>query len=266
MSTLSVDTPRLFRHELDASLFSGERLDALCRRADELGQLKVQFADPGRQRYGNDPIYTHASYPLLEDVMRRPIQYRIMGVSDWGGPEYEACLEHVLEVAAPDASLGRHDVTTVVRVFSPRVIVALHGDPDLKLVCDVSGTTTWYARHPDEMQRQEHEDLLRGNFFLEWRDAPETPLPIPAGRGCFVPSRWAHWLDHPCDEPVVSFEIGFWTNDSIRERKVHDVNWLLRRARLTPAEPGQGNDALKCRVFDTISTLTRRGTQYRGIS
>ena len=63
-------------------------------------------------------------------------------------------------------------------------------------------------------------------------------LRIPAGHGCFLPSRWPHWLSHPGDEPVVSFEIGFWTKESIRARKVYDVNWLLRRARLKP----------KCRV------------------
>jgi hypothetical protein len=263
--SLSVDTPRLFRHDLDPSLFTGERLDALCREAEQRGTLKVQFADPGKQRYGNDPIYTHPSYPVLEDVMQRPIQYRIMEVAAWGGPEYEKALQHVLDVAAPPPEQGRYDLTTVVRVFSPGVTVALHGDPDLKLVCDLSGTTTWYARHPREMTQREHEDLLRGKFFLEWRDSPEEPLPIPPGHGCFVPSRWAHWLDHPCDEPIVSFEIGFWTADSIRERKVYDVNWLLRKVRVSPRPPGEGNDDLKCRVFDGISTVLRRGTQYKGI-
>ena len=37
-------------------------------------------------------------------------------------------------VAGPDPALGRFHPETVVRVFTPGVVVALHGDPDLKLV------------------------------------------------------------------------------------------------------------------------------------
>ena len=259
------DTPSLFRHHLDPALFTGERLDELCRAAREWGKLKVQFADPGRQRYGNEPVYTSPSYPLLEDVLRRPIQYRIMGVDLFGGPEYRECLEHVFEVAAPDPALGRIHPETVVRIFSPGVTVALHGDPDLKLVATISGETSWWVRPPDAMSTEEHERLLRGSFFLEWRDWPDQELRIPPEQGCFVPSRWAHWLSHPSDEPTVSFEIGFWTAESVRVRKVYDVNWLLRRAHVSPRPPGIGRDRLKAAAFDGISTITRKGIQYRGV-
>jgi hypothetical protein len=265
MSYPSADTPALFEHRLDPELFTSERLDALCREADKRGSLKVQFADPGKQRYGNDPIYARPSYPIVEDTMRRPIQYRITGVDLFGGPEYKACLDHVFDVAGPDPALGRFHPETVVRVFTPGVFVALHGDPDLKLVSTVAGETIWWARPPEAMTRAEHEQLLRGNFFLDWRDYDDTELRIPAGHGCFLPSRWAHWLSHPGDVPVVSFEVGFWTAESIRMRKVYDVNWMLRRAGLKPQAPGSGRDDLKRKVFDGISTITRRGTQYRGI-
>src|SRR5580698_3565419 len=70
----SADTPRLFEHQLDPALFTSDRLDDLCREADRRGSLKVQFADPGRQRYGNDPVYTRPSYPIMEDAMRRLIE------------------------------------------------------------------------------------------------------------------------------------------------------------------------------------------------
>jgi len=257
--------PSRFEHGLDPELFTSDRLDALCREADRRGTLKVQFADPGRQRQGNEPVYTKPSYPILEDVLRRPIQYRIMEVASWGGPEYADAFERVFRAGGPDPALGRVDATSVVRVFSPGTIVALHGDPDLKLVCDISGETVWYVRHPNEMSNAEHENLLRGKFFLQWRDAPEEALHIPPGWGCFVPSRWAHWLSHPGDEPAVSFELGFWTLESVRVRKVYDVNWLLRKAGLDPSPPQSGRDELKGRIFDTVSVVTRRGGQYRGI-
>jgi hypothetical protein len=261
----SVHEPRLFEHGLDPALFTSDRLDELCREADRRGTLKVQFADPGRQRYGNDPVYTKPSYPIMEDAMRRPIQYRITGVDLFGGPEYRACLDHVFEVAGTDPALGRVHPETVVRVFSPGAVVALHGDPDVKLVSTLAGETIWWVRPPDEMSISEHERLLRGDFFLQWREGLDQALPIPPGHGCFVPSRWAHWLTHPVAEPVVSFEIGYWTFESINARKVYDVNWMLRRARFRPAGPGEGRDALKRRVFDGISTVTRKGVKYRGL-
>jgi hypothetical protein len=261
----SADAPRLFEHQLDPALFTSDRLDELCREADRHGTLKVQFADPGRQRYGNDPVYTRPSYPILEDAMRRPIQYRISDVDVFGGPDYRACLDHIFEVAGTDPALGRFLPETVVRVFSPGAVVALHGDPDLKLVSTLAGETIWWVRPPSEMSVEEHERLLRGNFFLQWKEAEDRPLPIPPGHGCFVPSRWAHWLTHPVDVPVVSFEIGYWSYESINARKVYDVNWMLRRLGLKPEVPGAGKDDLKRRVFDGISTVTRKGVQYRGI-
>jgi hypothetical protein len=260
----SPDIPSLFEHSLDPDLFTGEKLDALCREADRRGSLKVQFADPGRQRYGNDPIYTRPSYPILEDVLRRPIQYRIMDV-DLFDPAFRVCRDEIFELAGPDPSLGRYDAHTVVRVFTPGVIVAIHGDPDLKLVSTIAGETIWWARPPDTMTREEQESLLRGNFFLEWRDHDDTELRIPPGHGCFLPSRWPHWLSHPGDVPVVSFEIGFWTRESIQARKVYDVNWLMRKVGLEPKDLGDGRDDVKRRVFDGVSTLTRKGLQYRGI-
>ena len=258
-------SPRLFEHGLDPELFTSRRLDELCTAADRRGTLKVQFTDPGHQRYGNDPVYTRPSYPILADALRRPVQYRIMDVDLFGGPEYRACLEHVFEIAGTDPGLGRIQPTTVVRVFSPGAIVALHGDPDLKLVSTVSGETVWWVRPPEAMSAVEHERLLRGNFFLEWKEWPDEALRIPPGHGCFVPSRWAHWLSHPGDEPIVSFEIGFWTVESVRMRKIYDINWTLRRLGLSPRLPGSSNDRLKLLAFDGVSTFLRRGVEYRGV-
>jgi hypothetical protein len=159
-------------------------------------------------------------------------------------------------------------VTTVIRVFSPRAIVALHTDVDLKLVCGLSGHTVWHVRPPQETTTLEHEDLLHGRFFLRWRDSPlEDALPVRGGTGCFVPCRWGHWLDHPTDEPTISFELGFWTYDAVRQRKVYDVNWALRRAGIEPTPPGviPGRDRLKCRLLDVASRFTGQGAVYRGI-
>jgi hypothetical protein len=258
-------TPRLFEHDLDPDLFAGDRLDWLTREAEKRDKLGVQWADPGRQRHGNEPIHTGPRFPVLEDAARRPVQYRIYGVGEWAPREYRERRDRIIEQHKPQ-DVDVAIVDSVVRVFAPHAIVALHGDPDLKLVCDVAGETIWYVRPPQRMTQLQHENLLRGEFFLKWEESDdEQALPIGPGTGCFVPSRWAHWLDHPSDEPVVSFELGFWTPESVRERKVHDVNWLLRRMKIAPAPPGGAADARKLKAFDVISTVTRKGTRYRGI-
>ena len=163
------------------------------------------------------------------------------------------------------ASLGDIPRETVVRVFSPGALVALHGDPDAKLVAGIAGTTVWWVRPVHAMTQLQHENLLRGEFFLPFTDHPEeVPLQLDPGGACFVPARWAHWLDHPCDSASVTFDVGFYTRNDLRARKVYDVNWLMRKAHLSPGGPGGRLDRLKCLAFDGISTVTRRGLQYRG--
>jgi hypothetical protein len=236
------------------------------REAQKRDRLGVQWADPGRQRFGNDPVYTTPRFPVLEDAGKRPVQYRIYNVAEWGPREYREAKERILEEHAPDVDVAIVD--SVVRVFAPHAVVALHGDPDLKLISTISGTTVWYVRPTDNMTQTQHENLLRGEFFLPWAESDdEVALEIPPGKGCFVPARWAHWLDHPTDEPVVSFELGFWSRQSVRDRKVYDVNWLLRRlpGGLDPLGPGGPNDRRKIKLFDAISTVTRKGVRYRGI-
>jgi hypothetical protein len=260
----TVDQPSLYEHDLDPALFTRERLDELVRNAP---LLDVQFADPGRERPGLDkPVFTHAQPPVLEDALARQIQYRIYNPDVWAGPEYAACRDRILELAAPDEAHGRINVTTVIRVFSPGAVVALHTDVDLKLVSTVAGETVWWVRPPAETTQREHEDLLHGRFFLQWRDGrDERALRIGPGAGCFVPCRWAHWLEHPGDEPVVSFEVGFWTRDAILQRKVYDVNWALRKAGLRPKPPGDATrDRFKAELFDVASRLTGKVPQYRG--
>ena len=65
----------------------------------------------------------------------------------------------------------------------------------------------------------------------------------------------------------MSFEVGYWTADDLRARKVWDVNWLLRKASLSPRPPGESEslDGRKRKVFDAISIVTRKGTEFRGV-
>jgi hypothetical protein len=257
--------PRCFAHDLPAELFSSDALDEICRAAAARGELTVQVPDRSRERLGQRPELTQPRYPILQDALERPVHYRIFNTASWGPRAHAECRARLFDLAGPHARLGDIPRETVVRVFSPGALVALHGDPDAKLVAGIAGTTVWWVRPVHAMTQLQHENLLRGEFFLPFTEHPqELDLQLDPGAACFVPARWAHWLDHPCDAASVTFDVGFYTRDDLRNRKVYDVNWLMRRAHLSPGGPGGRLDRLKCLTFDGISTVTRRGLQYRG--
>ncbi len=257
------DQPFSVTHALDPELLAPDRLDWLCRNAPTQ-DLAVQFGDADRVRVGNRPEYTSLRGPVLADAVERVIQVRIFRVDEWGGAAYRDARDQILHDFSPYPAGEIHFVTTMVRVFSPDCLVALHGDPDPKLVCAVQGHTTWHVRDRTEMTELQHERLLRGQFFLTWRDCPEQQLEIGPGEGCHVPIRWAHWLTHAGDGPSVSIELGLWTREAVRLRKVYDVNWGLRRLKLTPPEPPARYDSLKCRAFDVVSLVRGKGQEFRG--
>ena len=259
------DAPRCFAHDLPDALFTSDALDEICRAAHARGELAVQVPDLARERVGQRPEFTQPRYPILQDALERPVHYRIFNTATWGPRSHAECRARLYELAGPRASLGDIPRETVVRVFSPGALVALHGDPDAKLVAGIAGTTVWWVRPVHAMTQLQHENLLRGEFFLPFTEHPEErALQLDAGGACFVPARWAHWLDHPCDAASVTFDVGFYTRNDLRDRKVYDVNWLMRKAHLSPGGPGGRLDRLKCLAFDAISTATRRGLHYRG--
>ena len=263
--TRDVDRPRLFRHPLPLDLLPSDRLDAIVREAPP-GKVVVQAADTGRERLGQRPAYTEPRFPVLDDVRERAVMYRIFDPHEWGGPELAEARDTLLAAEGLDPALGCHGVWPLIRVFSPGAVVAYHGDPDMKLVAARTGETIWHVRPATEMTAREHEDLLHGGFFLPFRESEaEQSLQLGAGDGAYIPSRWPHWLEHPTEEAIVSYELGFWTTAAMRARKVYDMNYLLRRLHLPRRPPGGPLDGLKARGFDVVAAALRKPQKYRGI-
>jgi hypothetical protein len=228
----------------------------------------VQFADAGREREpGVVPEMTRLEKPISDDVLARPLHVHLSDVADWA-PEYRDARKQVFEAAGIPRDEKRYGEQTVIRVFSPDVPVALHGDGETQLDCGLAGRNDWHVYPPSGLSQEENEALLRGGHFVPWREMPlfET-YDLHPGDGFAAPPRWPHWIEHPGPEPAVSFEVGYWTADDVRNRKVWDVNWLLRKAKLSPRPPGENDrlDRRKRKVFDVMTVITRKGGEYRGV-
>jgi hypothetical protein len=264
-----MDAPYAFKHEIDPDLFSLDRIEALFKRAPA-GKAAIQFADTDRERPSSFvPTQTTIQGSLADDLAARPLHLHLEDLHEWA-PEYDHARQQVLDAAGIDPGERHYGNQTVIRVFSANVPVALHGDGETQLDCGVGtgGHNLWHVYPPSSLSQQENESLLRGGHFVPWREMPLfASYDLQPGDGFAAPPRWPHWIEHPGPDPAVSFEVGYWTAEDIRARKVWDVNWLLRRAKLAPRPPGENasKDRVKRQVFDAISVVTRKGGEYRGL-
>jgi hypothetical protein len=262
-----MQAPYAFKHELDPDLFTLDRLDALFRRAPK-GKAGAQLADEGRVRAaGTGPQMTDLRGSISDDVAARGLHIHMHDLTEWA-PEYAASREHILEAAGIDRAQPMYHETTVIRIFSADVPVALHGDGETQINCGLGGRNLWHAYPPSGLSQVENEALLRGGQFLPWREMPLfASYDLHPGDGFAAPPRWPHWIEHPGPDPAVSFEVGYWVADDIRDRKVWEVNWLLRKAKLAPRPPGENAalDRRKQKVFDLVSLVTRKGAEFRDL-
>jgi hypothetical protein len=262
-----MDTPIDFRVELEPDLFTLDRLDDLYRRGVGAGNAGAQDADPGFERKHDPPVIA-LQRPLAEEVADRKLHVWFRDVASWA-PEYAAERDKVLDAAGVDRSQRMFELTTNIRIFSPEGPVALHADPETQINVGAGGRNVWHFSWPSGLSQEEHENLLHGGHFLPWRDLEVwRTFDLAPGDGMAAPPRWPHWLEHPGPDPAVSFEVGLFTVDDIRDRKVWDVNWLLRKTRVVKPRPPResaAKDRMKHRVFDAISVATRRGGEFRGV-
>jgi hypothetical protein len=263
---MSMDMPFGFDVELDPELFTLDRLDALYRRGASDGKAGAQDADPGFER-NEDPDVIPLQEPVADAVAKRPLHVWYTNVTEWA-PEYVELRDRVLDTAGVDRTQKLYHLVTNIRIFSPDGPVALHADPESQINCGVGGRNIWHFSWPSGLSLVEQENLLHGGHFLKWRELPVlNTFDLRPGQACYAPSRFPHWIEHPGPDLAVSFEVGYFTAQDVRDRKVYDVNWLLRKLPVVQPRPPRefpAKDRRKQIVFDAISMVTRRGTEFRG--
>lgn len=257
--------PRRLRHALDPARFTPERLAALAARAPA-GLVELQEADRDRVRSATPPRRPWTPETLAAVIAAEPVQLQISGLEHWA-PELDDARDHALALLGLDG-VRLYDVRTAIRVFGGGTTLPLHAHGEAPMECVVAGRAVWHLHPPERLDEPGHEALHHGGQFgVPEPDLPATHrLELGPGDAAFAPARWLHWVEHVSTEQVVSYEVEFWTRRSARERKVRDVNWALRRARLRPRPPGRSplRDAAKVAAFDLGSRLTGRGSALRG--
>jgi mannose-6-phosphate isomerase-like protein (cupin superfamily) len=255
------EQPRRLDHALPPERFSWDRLEALIAAAPP-GAVSVVDADAGRVRPA--PAMERTLEGDLETFVReRRVQVQIGRLEQWSGA-FDDLRDEVLEAAA--IPRPRYDVRVAIRLFSPGGFLGYHAHGEAPVDCVLAGRCTWHVLPPETLTQQEHEGLHRGGQFgLTAPEDPGRPLEIGPGQAISLPGRWPHWVEHHGPAPTVTFEVEYWTPASARERKVHDVNFALRRARLRPRPPGSPRrDAVKVAGFDAVARLTGRGGAFVG--
>jgi hypothetical protein len=263
-----MDEPFCFKvPDLDLDLFALDRIDALWQKAPA-GSATAFRGDTGRERPPGGPIRTQLTRPTVhEDLAQASLHLRLSNLLEWA-PEYRVARDQVLEAAGVDLSEPRYVEAIVIRMFSPDTPCSLNGDGETQYNVGVGGRNIWHFYPPSVLTEADNDALHRDGRYMAWREMELfKTFDLGLGDAYGAPPRWPHWIEHPGPDPAISFEIGYWTLADIRAKKVRDVNWVLRKAKLTPRPPGENEtiDKTKRKLFDAVSFVTRRGGKYRGV-
>ncbi len=252
--------PLLFRHAVPPGLLAWGRLEQLLSEAPA-DAIEVVEADRSTRRAG--PARSRAITGDLRTFVRQAgVQVQIGRLE-----RFTTAFDGVRDAALSAAGVAGRllDVRLAVRLFSPGGLLAFHAHGEAPVDLVLAGRCTWHVWPRATLTQAEHESLHRGGqFALAPRPDPPRSITVEAGQGLALPGRWPHWVEHHGPDPTVTFEVEYWTPASARERKLHDVNWALRRLGRDPSPPEQGarSDGAKRLAFDVAARLTGRGTAF----
>ena len=253
--------------QLDPALFTSDRLDELCREAAARGTLKVQFADPGRQRYGNDP-HLHARRATRSSRTRCSVR------SSTGSPTSTSSAAASTRSASSTSSRSparirrsggsrpRPSCACSRRARSSRCTAI----PTLKLVSTIAGETDLVGatagRHD---RRRARATCCAATSSSSGAMGTDQELRIPPGHGCFVPSRWAHWLDasRPTCRSSASRSASGRRDEPARSQGLRR-QLAAAAGGVDPEPPGASAIATKRRVFDGDQHGHAQGHQVPG--
>ena len=157
--------------------------------------------------------------------------------------------------------IGGRVLKTFVTLFisSPGQVTPYHFDHTWNFLLQIQGSKTVHLFDADDPRVLTAADKER--WYMERKPSVELK-PEPAGTSyCLQPGDGAH---HPVNAPhwvqngpdiSISLSLGLCLRDSIRDARVHQVNYMLRQIGLEPIPPGRFRlrDAMKSAILGAVS-------------
>ena len=255
----------LVEHSLsDHPLFT---IEAIAELADRLPTQSV------RREHGHLPIADSRGYvdvgegppsASILDVERNGFRISLRDIQQI--PEYaevvNACLDEVEPLVSAREG-GMRFRSGYLFISCPAATTPMHFDAEHSFLLQLQGTKhVTVAAFDNDRAKLRHElDRYTDGDQCDFpaMEAVAETFRIDPGLGVYLPSYVPHWVETEAGV-YVSFSIPFYTRFCERAEGVYRVNSWLRKARLSPRQPGEVGpvDVTKAAVFRSIRTARRR--------
>lgn len=241
------ETPAALTHGLQAHPLL--QLEALVGLANALPNDSVEY-NPALIPIGIDPADTPKPVLSVEDTIRSiedngswMVLKRIEQVPAYGALLNEA-LGELLPIVQPrtGAMLGQEGF---IFISSPGAVTPFHFDPEHNILLQIRGSKIMHVFAKDDpaiVDPKAHEDFHMGMHHrnLAWRDEFAercTAFPLNPGDAVHMPVKAPHWVK-VTEGPSISLSVTWRSEWSYREADARALNRFLRKAGLSPSDPG----------------------------
>jgi hypothetical protein len=255
----------LVEHSLpDHPLFT---IEAIAELADRLPSQSV------RREHGHLPIADSRGYvdvgegppsASILDVERNGFRISLRDIQQI--PEYAEVVNSCLDEVEPLVSAregGMRFRSGYLFISCPAATTPMHFDAEHSFLLQLRGTkhVTVAAFENDRAKLRHELDRYTDGDQCDFpaMEAVAETFRLDPGLGVYLPSYVPHWVETEAGVSV-SFSIPFYTRFCERAEGVYRVNSWLRKARLSPRQPGEVApvDVTKAAVFRSLRTARRR--------
>jgi hypothetical protein len=153
-------------------------------------------------------------------------------------------------------------------ISAPGAVTGYHLDHGLNCLLQIYGTKTVYLfdpRDPSVLSQRDRENWYMNRLKkLEKDDAKAIRYDLNPGDGVHHPVTAPHWVQNG-PEMSISLALGTVLHSSDRDKKIHQVNYMLRRLGFRPPAPRQQNwrEAWKIGLMEAIGALPAKAVLRR---